>query len=547
MGTPQNDWADIDGDDDVRVDVDIAIIDTGIDLDHPDLNVVSSTNCARSYGACRDGQGNDGHGHGTHVAGIAAALDNDFGVVGVAPGARLWAVKVMNDKGTGYLSWIIKGIDWVTAHAGSIEVASMSLAWYGYSSAAHTAMKNSVAKGVVYFAAAGNDSTDVYGPDGKFGTGDDICPAAFPEVAAISALNDTDGNWGGTAEPSEYGNDDSFASFSNFSRSVWGSIPVNSPGMAIDLMCPGVNIYSTYKNGGYTTFSGTSMASPHAAGLAALHVAQFGRANDADGVYAIRQALMDGGVDQISAYGLATLNDPDEFHERLGWAGTTEPVTDIALTEIIAPSLVVQGDIISIEVTVRNVGTEDVTNTNIEVKLSETPGSFPFDPQFIYTLAKGQSETLTFVWDTTDAVTEEHVLTASTNFADAVESNNFKFTTVEVADQLTPTTVHIADLDASSDWYFWIFWKAIVTVTVKNNMNEPVGNATVSGVFDDGPTVFKCVTGASGTCSMEPGYQWGESLTFIVTNVSASLPYSPSENRDPDGDSNGTSIRVDKP
>jgi hypothetical protein len=78
-------------------------------------------------------------------------------------------------------------------------------------------------------------------------------------------------------------------------------------------------------------------------------------------------------------------------------------------------------------------------------------------------------------------------------------------------------------------------------------MNEPVGHATVSGVFSDGSSVWGCTTGASGTCSMEPGYQWGDRLTFTVTNVSATLPYSPSENRDPDGDSNGTSITVYRP
>ena len=110
MGVLQNSFANINGVDD-RVNVDIAILDTGIDLDHPDLNVFSSTNCARTLGGCKNGQGNDGHGHGSHVAGIAAALDNDFGVVGVAPGARLWAVKVLDDNGSGYLSWIIKGID----------------------------------------------------------------------------------------------------------------------------------------------------------------------------------------------------------------------------------------------------------------------------------------------------------------------------------------------------------------------------------------------------------------------------------------------------
>ena len=159
------------------VDADIAIIDTGIDLDHSDLNVVNSINCANWGSSCSNG-GDDGNGHGTHVAGIAAALDNDIGVVGVAPGARLWSVRVLNNNGTGYLSWIIKGIDWVTMHAHEIEVANTSLSWSGYSAAARTAIQNSVESGVVYFAAAGNDGKDIFGSDGNFGTGDDICPAS---------------------------------------------------------------------------------------------------------------------------------------------------------------------------------------------------------------------------------------------------------------------------------------------------------------------------------------------------------------------------------
>ena len=126
---------DIDSTDDFRVDVDVAIIDTGIDLEHPDLNVVSSVSCLYSSGVgppwdrsyyC-DAGGDDDHYHGTHVAGSVAALDNGFGVVGVAPGARLWAVKVCDANGSCPSSAIIAGIDHVAANAGAVEVANMSL------------------------------------------------------------------------------------------------------------------------------------------------------------------------------------------------------------------------------------------------------------------------------------------------------------------------------------------------------------------------------------------------------------------------------------
>jgi hypothetical protein len=319
--------------------------------------------------------------------------------------------------------------------------------------------------------------------------------------------------------------------------------------MAIDLMCPGVNIYSTYKNGGYATFSGTSMASPHAAGLAALRIAQYGRANDANGVYGIREALIDGGISQDDPYGLATLNDRDTFLERLGWAGTTAPVTDIAITEISAPSLAVRGDPVSIDITVKNVGTEDVGG-NIVVSLSNN--DLVIDTKQIEGgLASGGSITLTFDWNTAGATLGEHILTAglenAAEFSDTVEANNSSSVEIMVTDQTTPTSVHIADLDGKGTNLFWGIWVARVTFSVQNNMDQPVTNATVSGTFSDGPTVFQCTTNGSGTCFAEGWQMWRNCLTFTVTDVFAGLPYSPSENKDPEGDSNGTSITVCRP
>lgn len=341
----QNSIAQIDGVD-TRVNADIAIIDTGIDNIHPDLNVFRTVNCARFFG-CLENQGTDGNGHGTHVAGIAAAIDNDIGVVGVAPGARLWSVKVLDDRGSGYLSWVIAGIDWVTARSIVIDVANVSLGWQGNSLATRSAIQNSVAQGVVYVVAAGNSSQDVYGADGLPGTSDDFEPASYPEVASIAALSDTDGQSGGVGPFSSWtgadrngdgvddGVDDSFAWFSNFSFTAASDNPVVSPGNAIDLILPGVDIYSTWKGGNYNTIGGTSMASPHAAGLAALYVAENGRDANGDGsvnqsdVYAIRQALIDGGMAQDDSYGLSVLNDPDSAHENLGWAVAIGPIGSV--------------------------------------------------------------------------------------------------------------------------------------------------------------------------------------------------------------------------
>lgn len=313
-----------------NVNVDVAILDSGVDTDHPDLNVVGGihfysiyTGPPKNRGSFSDSNYDDDNGHGSHVAGTVAALDNDFGVVGVAPGARIWAVKILDASGSGYLSDIIGGLDWVAENASTIEVVNMSIGGQGLSNAYQTAIQNVVAAGVVVVVAAGNENMDVYGPDGTFGTNDDIIPAAYPEVAAISALADSDGQPGGLGADTSYDPDDSFASgFSNFSNNVVGNNPVNSLGKAIDLMLPGVDITSTYLNGQYATGSGTSMASPHGAGLAALYIAQHGRATNATGVYSIRQALIDEGVAQRSTEGLANYNDPDGNEENLGWAGT---------------------------------------------------------------------------------------------------------------------------------------------------------------------------------------------------------------------------------
>ena len=306
------------------INVGVAILDTGIDADHPDLNVSGGIRFYR--GRFTDSKYDDDNGHGSHVAGTVGAKDNDIGVVGVAPGASLWAVKVLDARGSGYLSDIIKGLDWVTARATTIKVINMSLSGQGVSNAYRKAIQNCVEAGIVVVVAAGNDSRDVYGNDGIFETSDDIIPAAYPEVATISALADSDGIPGGKGSPTSYGDDDSFASFSNFSRSVDNKDepPVISPGAAIDLILPGVSILSTYKNGGYATASGTSMASPHAAGLVALYIANNELIpSSATDVYNIRQALIDAGKAQNdSEYGLFVQNDPDNNKENLGWAGT---------------------------------------------------------------------------------------------------------------------------------------------------------------------------------------------------------------------------------
>lgn len=294
---------DIDGTDDWRVDVDVAVIDTGIGT-HSDLNVVRRVNCVSFLpwtASCSNG-GTDGNGHGTHVAGTIGALDNSIGPVGVAPGARLWGIRVLNNQGSGYTNQIIAGIDFVRANAASIEVANMSLGCECTSAAQNTAITNLVNAGVVVVVAAGNSDKNA----------STFSPANHPDVVTVSALADFNGlAGGGAASTCRADQDDTLADFSN-----WGSV--------VEIAAPGVCIYSTWLSGGYNTISGTSMASPHVAGAAAL-LASVNNPGSRTDVLNIRSVLVNNG----------NLNWTDDSGD-----GIKERLLDVSNTSVFAPRLV---------------------------------------------------------------------------------------------------------------------------------------------------------------------------------------------------------------
>lgn len=202
-------------------------MDTGIDLAHPDLvaNIKGGHNTIKPRKSPADD--ND---HGTHVAGIIAAVNDNIGVMGVAPQAELYAVKVLSADGSGYLSDIIEGLEWCITN--NMQVINMSLGTPMKVQSFHDAVIKVYNAGIVMVAAAGNS-----------GPGDNAVeyPAKYEEVIAVSATGDND----------------SIASFT-------------SRGPEIELAAPSVGIYSTYTGGGYKTLSGTSMAAPHVTGTAAL-------------------------------------------------------------------------------------------------------------------------------------------------------------------------------------------------------------------------------------------------------------------------------------
>lgn len=209
------------------------IIDSGIDLTHPDLNVDAAD--GKSF-LTSDSSVNDTYGHGTHVAGIIGAKNNSIGVVGVAAGARVVPVRVLDGTGTGPDSGVIAAIDYVAANAAPGDVANLSLIADAVSTTMDTAVINLGLKGVSVVIAAGNNSANAsnYSPGRAVGT----------NVYTVSAFRSGD-NW---------------AFFSNFGSPIYWTEP-------------GVNVTSTYKGGGYSTLSGTSMAAPHLAGILLLQAA----------------------------------------------------------------------------------------------------------------------------------------------------------------------------------------------------------------------------------------------------------------------------------
>lgn len=208
------------------------IIDTGIDFDHPDLTV--NTTLSRSFIPDQP-SADDENGHGTHVAGVIGGKNNTFGVLGVASGASLISLRVLNKEGEGKLSYIIQALSYINANAAAGDVVNMSLGEdEGTSDILDAQVRNTAAKGIYFAIAAGNEKTTAnkYSPSRVNG-------ANIYTVSAIDSL-------------------DNFASFSNYGNDV------------VDYAVPGVRILSTYTGNRYAYMSGTSMAAPHMAGLLAL-------------------------------------------------------------------------------------------------------------------------------------------------------------------------------------------------------------------------------------------------------------------------------------
>jgi subtilisin family serine protease len=301
--------------------VKVVAIDTGVDFCHPDLDGVyrGGVNLLDRRKPPRDD-----HGHGAHVSGIIAAEENGFGVRGVAPGVSLHAVKALDRNGSGSTSTIIKGMDWAVANG--MDVINMSLGAFDMTLGTGpmcTAVGNAVAAGLVVVSAAGNSLFEALY----------FTPANCPGSLTVSAFADTDGLAGGLGPPATEAPeaDDTFAeSFSNYSMYCWDldgdGLCTDADDLVVNLMAPGVDILSTMptyavtlndpavagKDLHYDILTGSSMAAPHVAGLAALYL----QANPGATPAQVRQGLTAAGrcpAGSPASPGLCPSPWPDDY------------------------------------------------------------------------------------------------------------------------------------------------------------------------------------------------------------------------------------------
>lgn len=293
-------------------DIDVAILDSGVDAGHPDLNVLVDKQ-VNFVGI----DPSDNCGHGTHIAGIIGAKHNEFGVVGVAPDARIWNVKVMeknnitdpDDECVADYDAVIKGLNYLLENSEFIDAANLSFSFVCDDFCNETEavkiedlINQIISKGVVVIVSAGND-----GKDAKT-----IVPAMFQSPITVSAVSDTDGKCGGLGPVSqpwektgERYRDDTFAYISN-------------NGVVIDISAPGVDILSTLPGGKYGNLTGTSMATPHVTGTVALMMAN----NPGITPSIVRNMLLESAIHQSiecdgQGYGYIYGDDKDPYSEPL--------------------------------------------------------------------------------------------------------------------------------------------------------------------------------------------------------------------------------------
>jgi len=283
------------------VDADVAVIDTGIDLDHPQLNVVAGVDC--TIGQCREGEGmgDDDQGHGTFVAGIIGAKSNS-GVVGVAPGVRLYSVKVLDSDGRGWASQAVKAVDYVINNT-PVTVVNFSFGGRGQESDMCNILARAAERGITFAASAGNDRGEKV---------EGYWPANCPHVISVGSMVDTDGLPGSLGSAPSCGSSSNYLNDRDDSRSFFSNVGAN-------ITAIGSCVKSTLRRSGYGIASGTSMAAPAVAGALAILSSQNRP-----------RSLID--VDRM----YSTILDNGKFD----WIDGPEPRLDVQDEDIFSPNFV---------------------------------------------------------------------------------------------------------------------------------------------------------------------------------------------------------------
>lgn len=412
------------------------VVDTGIRRGHDDFDGrVTKTEDAHYFDAFSDGQnGEDCHGHGTHVAGTLGG-----GEWGVAKGVTLVPVRVLDCSGSGTWSGVAAGLDWVAANAKSPAVANMSLGG-GASSAVDDAVRGAIEAGVPVAVAAGNGNRG-----GRQQDACDYSPARVREALTVGATTKSDAK----------------TSWSNY-------------GDCVDLFAPGASITSAWhtNDSATNTISGTSMSSPHVAGVAALYLE-----GDTDAIPSDVFTAVTGNTTKGIVTSSSTANN-DLLHSLFDGDTTTEPVNEAPTA-----SFTYSCDELAC----------DFTDTSTDGAGKIVAWSWEF----------GDESTGSTVQNPTHTFGADGAYTVALTVTDDLQATHTATQTVTVSSEPAGTPADVT-LGGSGYRLNRNFWRAQVAVTATNEETEAVEGVTVTGAFDSGGS-GSCTTGSDGTCVIESG------------------------------------------
>ncbi len=481
----------------------VAVIDTGVAYENngrrykiaPDL---AGTSFVPGYDFVNnDTHPNDDEGHGTHVTGtIAQSTNNSSGTAGIAFNVSIMPVKVLNSNGSGTYEGIVNGI-YFAADNGA-DVINMSLG----GSSASTTLKNALAyaysKGVTIVCAAGNEYQS--GNAASY-------PAAYDDYCIAVGATRFD------ETRSSYSNTGSYVDIAAPGGDT--SVDQNGDGYVDGILQQ--TFGTNPKSFGYYFYQGTSMASPHVAGVAALLIS-----NGVTGPDNVREALQETAEDK----------GPSGWDPQFGWgivdayaalSYTAGPVHDIAITNISVPASANQGDTVDVIVTIANEGDFSESAT---ILLTDSTDSQTIDSRFL-TLTAKQSSDLTFNWDTVAASFGSHILVADagTVSGETDTSDNILTNAITIADPSALQTIHVSAITISLSRK-GPNYEAVALVNVTDINGDPVSGAAVTGNWKFNNASLNNATGttdANGTAVLKSNKyraQSGDTFTVEITGIS---------------------------